>query len=577
MFETTWVERLSNFWAATRPWLLTLAGLGTLGWFYYFLTTIGPRPVESTVVRVRNLDDPAIVAAVAEIDRREAEYRRAVDADLVTPEAVAALEEAEQKQEELVRTYPQLGGAYAERLVKLQTEVGSVRARTNQARIAELQGAGQAAMDAGRPAEAEPKLREALRLQHEANSSEAEARFKNFVREASLQQTLENIAAAPLQEEVEAKTAQAREAAAARRWGNALELYLQARDAQNRINREYPKTKYASVAAADRLEVEISSLNATGLAENVDAQEKAGDAAMAAGNYAEAAPDYGRAVGLQTEINRRFGASRFVSARRLEELEAKRQTATSSPEVERLEALDRTIADLLAHRKVVAAEQPILEAEKLAGDVLVNYPKSRRLDARRKIKFSYLALRRGDLRAVQDQVYDAMVPLPEADNRLMERTEFPQALYALVMNTNPSRNPGRELPVDSVSWSEAKECCERLGWMLGTEVRLPTEAEFAAVLAAGPGEVVEQADGKARSQAVGGHAPNALGFQDIAGNLSEWLDASGEESRVVSAGGNYQTPGAELMKEVHYRGDRARQIGFRVVVELPSVETGAQP
>ena len=64
----------------------------------------------------------------------------------------------------------------------------------------------------------------------------------------------------------------------------------------------------------------------------------------------------------------------------------------------------------------------------------------------------------------------------------MLRTEVPQALYSLIMGTNPSRNQGDLRPVDSISWLEAKNFCERLSWILGQPVRLPTENEFRQAL-----------------------------------------------------------------------------------------------
>ena len=59
---------------------------------------------------------------------------------------------------------------------------------------------------------------------------------------------------------------------------------------------------------------------------------------------------------------------------------------------------------------------------------------------------------------------------------------MPQALYSLIMGANPSRNQGDTLPVDSVSWNESKDFCERLSWILGKRVRLPTENEFREAL-----------------------------------------------------------------------------------------------
>ncbi len=46
------------------------------------------------------------------------------------------------------------------------------------------------------------------------------------------------------------------------------------------------------------------------------------------------------------------------------------------------------------------------------------------------------------------------------------------------MGKNPSNFQGKNLPVEKVSWHEAKKFCEKLGMKTGKSFRLPSESEW---------------------------------------------------------------------------------------------------
>jgi formylglycine-generating enzyme required for sulfatase activity len=155
-------------------------------------------------------------------------------------------------------------------------------------------------------------------------------------------------------------------------------------------------------------------------------------------------------------------------------------------------------------------------------------------------------------------------------------TEMPQSLYLQVMRANPSRNAGRAYPVDSVNWFEAVACCERLSWIMGRVVRLPTEDEYRIAV----GDPMTGDLGKHESSAgsvsaaMADREPNRSGYFDLLGNLAEWLTPRPDQSPIWSlvAGGSF-LDGPALLRSVPSvpteRTERARHIGFRVVVELP--------
>ena len=562
---------LAALWRAVRIWLFGVIGLAALGYFYYFLTTIGPRKVGGPSTVVTAPDDPAIARLSDEIGELEKQYRQAADAKLVTPASTEALVKAVDKQKELLRTFANAGLDQSTRLVRLETDLDSVRAREKVVVVDRLEKDGEELLNADKVDAAGEKLREALKLQREVNLSSASSRYKNYVRETSLAQLVAAVEAAPLHREVEAALAVARKAAAEQRWADALTAYTAARDAQARINREFGRTRYADLAGADRLSSEIESLNAAGIAADIDAREKAGDQAVGRARPAEAAAFFGEAETLQLQVNKSYPRSRFVSSQRIEDLEIKRQTALSIETADAIQGLDRVIGAHLRKRQVVAAEQKIDEATPLLEKLFRDFPKSRRLDGALRIKFAYLALRRAELRVLQDEVYDLLLPMPGFDDRLLLKTEVPQSLYVRVMNTNPSRNPGRTLPVDSVNWSDAQEFCTRLSWLLGATVRLPTSDEFRVALGDVGGDVWGSHNSDGHSHEVGRQKPNAYGFIDLLGNLGEWTLTDADSDQAPVFGGSYLDAPEVLAKvpsELRQKSDRARHVGLRILIEM---------
>jgi hypothetical protein len=425
------------------------------------------------------------------------------------------------------------------------------------------------------PAAALEKMREALQLQHELNVSQIDSRHKSVVREARLNQRVEALAIEPLRLAAAQALVEARAAVAARLWDNARLAYNRARTLQEQLNREHTGSSYADAQALNLIDEEIATLDANDRALATAEDERLGDGAVAEGSWLAAAAAYTRAQNLQREINEKFPRSHLATAGRLDALEAKRQTAQSAVSATLVGQLEREASGLLRRRQVPAAQEKIAAATAELARLAAAYPLSRRLDPAVKLKLEYLQSHRGDLAALQGQVYAQLRAVPGRPDTLLLQTEVPQSLYAQVMTANPSRHAGPTLPVDSVSWLEAQEFCQRLGCVLGTAVRLPTEDEWRAALAAGEQAAWSAETSGGSSREVELSPANANGFHDLLGNVAEWLQPQtpGPAQTAQVAGGSFLDAAEALRARpitLFERGEHLRHVGFRVVVERPA-------
>lgn len=114
----------------------------------------------------------------------------------------------------------------------------------------------------------------------------------------------------------------------------------------------------------------------------------------------------------------------------------------------------------------------------------------------------------------------------------MGKYEVTQAQWTSVMGSNPSHFRGSALPVENVSWNEARAFMAQLNRRGGPYLyRLPTEAEWEYAARAGasgpdPGDLDaiswHGANSAERTHEVGTKRPNAWGLHDMLGNVWEW-------------------------------------------------------
>ena len=186
--------------------------------------------------------------------------------------------------------------------------------------------------------------------------------------------------------------------------------------------------------------------------------------------------------------------------------------------------------------------------------------------------------------------------------------EVTQDEYQKIAGKNASAFKGVKLPVESVSWLEAKEFCRLLSLKEGKGgkdgkgpggYRLPTEAEWELACRAGTKtpfhfgatysrDRANAYDAKTNEPvAVGSLAPNAWGLHDMHGNVWEWCEdfyvdyaktakqdpkgpMKGNGERRVARGGGWGSDwrycrSAARMSHV---GRQHANVGFRVALDI---------
>ncbi len=159
--------------------------------------------------------------------------------------------------------------------------------------------------------------------------------------------------------------------------------------------------------------------------------------------------------------------------------------------------------------------------------------------------------------------------------------EVTQKEYQKVMNANPSAFSGPERPVDSVSWNDAVEFCDKLTALdqvtnalpKGYSYSLPTEDEWEAMVGdASLDNAVTSQNGPLQStQPVGSLAPNNLGLYDMRGNVSEFCQGDTTKPFRVLRGGSWQDH-IEQNLRTEFRfyckpDDSQNTFGFRCVLK----------
>lgn len=184
----------------------------------------------------------------------------------------------------------------------------------------------------------------------------------------------------------------------------------------------------------------------------------------------------------------------------------------------------------------------------------------------------------------------------------MGRYEVTQAQYQKIMGNNPSIFKGSDNPVEMVSWENAKNFAEKMSTSTGTNVNLPSEAQWEYACRAGGaheaycgGGRIDQiawyeGNSSKTTHTIGQLAPNDWGLYDMTGNVNEWVadtyhdsyngaptDGSawvqgGMARYAVMRGGSWKYGPAVARSTLRYLNEtsfRRDNYGFRLARTLP--------
>lgn len=540
-----------------------------------FLVVLGPRKVtdnpDATVIVEDRFGDlrERIAALRSEFDG----FAEVAD---VTEDDLAILEEARRLQATINAEVVPPGSADREALAEIEQTLADYRAKFRHEESVAAEEQARDAIARERISEATIALRNALEIQDTINLRMSQTPYRDVGRATRLRSQIRDLAAEPIYEDSVALQEEAEEALAAGEWELARARFSEALDLQVKLLEEHRDTRFAEVSRRRALEVSIATIEAARIHRQVVRRIAEAEKVAESGSHQDAARFFGEALSLQREINEEYRQSRFANAEAAEQLEVRRQTAGSRALVERVAAANRDLTEALRDRRARDAVEKIGLLARLQKELTTGFPRSELVNDDLELRVRFLQLLQGDLAILQDRIYAILVPIAGMPDRLILSREVSQLLYSRLMGGNPSRRIDESYPVESVTWSEAREFCRRLGWILGFDADLPSRAEYRA--ATGPTRYLDldaiawhSTNSGLDIHAVAEKPANPSGVHDILGNVAEWLrdPVEGDPAAAHIAGGSVQSPAEDLLdlrSETRPRTERNRYTGFRPVV-----------
>jgi len=535
----------------------------------------------SELPRVGNMGDPmknpALIRLRSEVaELEEAYYTRLGEQDIEG--ALKDLEEAIRLQRQVIRMR---GSEIAplQDVDKLEGLLSLYDEEMGKFLIAQSERLEESAREAYRLEtypEAIDQLERAIRLQNEINEQYPRSPARSSTRQHRLENTLVTWKTRPVADEADSLREKAFALAEEGEYAQARAAMNKGLQIQQELNERNRASRFASVARLRQFEEAWKQIHAyedNARIENLILEARN---ALDEGNTALAVAGASEAETLQRTLMERFPEVTGTRTSRLEEILILKDTASSYDAYQDLQQLGARVQGLLRDQQMDTFKNSVSEWLRKAESFLTNYPNSEYADQIDEEEIRFLHGQRESIPTLLETVYNNLRRVPGTRQEYLFRTEVPQVLFERLMGTNPSSAKGGQLPVESVTWIEAKAFTDRLSWILSRPVSLPTRDQFLAAL----GEVEPDALGETawsssnsdrQTQPVGTGDPNQNGFYDLLGNVAEWLSPDGDyrPDSVTAIGGSARDSFIRLERipdEIRSPTERNRFIGFRPLV-----------
>lgn len=519
--------------------------------------------------------------------RRESENLEArfnsvheIKRDKITAEDIDVYEEAVKAYEQYL-AYSGLDARINFRLDKMRRKLHSLRADKIRENTLKLEKEAELLASAEKYAEAEKLFRNAAEQERRIETQYALADKRNRARTLHLQNRMLGMQAIPLLAKAEDFEKRGTEALEKSEWKTANRFLRDALKIRNLLWTDYRLIVPADSRRIAVLNQLVETVDSSADFEDVEKLRKEAVAAEAKHDWKAALEAWEKACRLQQQIEKNFPRSRFASEKRRIELEEALANTGARAEFLEFQKNMQAIRERIRTRQT--EEIPFLARSTavIAARIQEKYPRSTLISKDVQKDLAYLNVKSRDIAQIQKAFFDLLIPVPgiPADKIKMMKTEVSQALYTFVVGNNPSADTSQVgAPVESVSYEDVQAFCRDLSVIVGYYVRPPSLEEFQAALGEFDAEKIQDqawilGNSEAKIHRCGTKEPNAAGFYDLYGNVSEWIYDADPEDEIsgTAVGGDCQFL-EELLQKEHIQKamlkEKSRLRGFRVLVDF---------